>query len=248
MVQVGGILLSLNFEFLHLEIIKKTSFFLINRTSLTSFRSVIVQQQLLFILFYTKRPTRPYFNGVLSMYMDNIFLDWGGPPYFKTNVYSQYYMGSPGENLQLCLSSPYVCIWNNYFHELYDTCKFKRLKLLLKKLPKIKHKLLFHIALELKGCVVFKFTLLADNRKKHTLPKKITPPTFLTKTHNFFRSTIRLNSRIEKERTCLFLNGTKVFQKSQMARRCDFISVSSPFWEHMQCITLSSKLRKKVQF
>ena len=62
MVQVGGILLSVNFEFLHLEIIKKTSFFLINRTtSLTSFRSVIVQQ-LLFILFYTRTTDTPLFQ------------------------------------------------------------------------------------------------------------------------------------------------------------------------------------------
>ena len=139
---------------------------------MTSFRSVIVQQQLLFILFYTKRPTRPYFNGVLSMYIWIIFLDWGGPPYFKTNVYSQYYMGSLGEKSAVVFEFPLCMYWNNYFHQ-YDICKFKRLKL-LKKLPKIKHKLLFHIALELKGCVVFKFTLLADNRKKHTLPKKIT--------------------------------------------------------------------------
>ena len=171
MVQVGGILLSLNFEFLHLEIIKKNKFFLINRTSLTSFRSVIVQQ-LLFILFYTKRPTRPYFNGVLSMYMDNIFLDWGGRHISKQMCIVSTTWG-PWGKICSCVWVP-LCIWNNYFHELYDTCKFKRLKLLLKKLPKIKHKLLFHIALELKGCVVFKFTLLADNRKKHTLPKKIT--------------------------------------------------------------------------
>ena len=96
------------------------------------------------------------------MYMDNIFLDWGGPPYFKTNVYSQYYMGSLGEKSAVVFEFPLCMYWNNY--NLY----------VLKKLPKIKHKLLFHIALELKGCVVFKFTLLADNRKKHTLPKKIT--------------------------------------------------------------------------
>ena len=31
MVQVGGILLSLNFEFLHLEIIKKNKFFFLNK-------------------------------------------------------------------------------------------------------------------------------------------------------------------------------------------------------------------------
>ena len=128
MVQVGGILLSLNFEFLHLEIIKKNKFFLINRTSLTSFRSVIVQQ-LLFILFYTKRLTRPYFNGVLSMYMDNIFLDWGGPHISKQMYIVSTRWGPWGKNLLLCLSSPYVCISNNYFHELYDICKFKRLKL-----------------------------------------------------------------------------------------------------------------------
>ena len=98
------------FEFLHLEIIKKTSFSLINRTSLTSFRSVIVQQQLLFILFYTKRLTRPYFNGVLSMYMDNIFLDWGSRHISKQMCIVSTTWGPWGKNRQLCLNSPYVCI------------------------------------------------------------------------------------------------------------------------------------------
>ena len=98
-------------------------------------------------------------------------------------------------------------------------------------------------------CCVQVYFVSWQQKKTLTSKKNYSPPpTFLTKTHNFFRSTIRLNSRIEEERTCLFLNGTKVFQKSQMARRCDFISVSSPFWEHMQCIAMSSKLRKKCSF
>ena len=83
MVEVGGIL-SVNFKFLHLEIIKKNKFFKkenlfdkFQKRCTTTFHSVLHE-----------RSTRPYFNGVLSMCMYNIFrLGWPLYIYFKTNVY-----------------------------------------------------------------------------------------------------------------------------------------------------------------
>ena len=116
------------FEFLHLEIIKKTSFFFNKQNLFDKFQKRYCTTTTTFHSVLHETTDTPLFQWSFEYSIWIIFLDWGGPPYFKTNVYSQYYMGSLGEKSAVVFEFPLCMYWNNYFHQ-YDICKFKRLKL-----------------------------------------------------------------------------------------------------------------------